>query len=84
MTDSYRKKLPENFNIKNIIEDEYHQLLTIKEVAYYLRISPYTVFRFARDANFPRRIKLSSNCVRFDKNEILTWLNNCREEKRCV
>jgi excisionase family DNA binding protein len=48
-------------------------LLTTRQVADYLGVSPSTVLRRWRAGELPG-FRLASNCLRFDPDEIAAWL----------
>lgn len=54
------------------------QLLTTREVAALLNLSPATVLRRARTGELPS-FRLASNVLRFDPAEVRQWL----EARRC-
>lgn len=54
------------------------ELLTIKEVAVWLKVSPMTIRRLQSDRRIPF-IKVGG-CVRFDKSDIVRYLQENRIE----
>ena len=50
------------------------QLLTTKEVAEFLQISPQRVYTLCSTKKFPH-IKISSRRIRFDCDAVKEWLN---------
>jgi excisionase family DNA binding protein len=55
------------------------KLLTLKEVAEYLRVSPYTVKFYIRRKGLPV-FRVGKQTLRFSKDEIDKWLRNTRYE----
>lgn len=55
------------------------RLLTTREVAAYLGVSPETVLRRWRAGELPG-YRLSSNVLRFDPDEVRAWLEGRRGE----
>ena len=53
------------------------RLLTAREVADRLAVSPETVLRWHRSGKLPGGMRLSSNLLRFDEVAITTWLEGC-------
>jgi excisionase family DNA binding protein len=53
------------------------RLLTTREVAEMLGLSPATVLRRWRSGELPG-FRLASNCLRFDPDEIASWLQSTR------
>jgi excisionase family DNA binding protein len=52
-------------------------LWTTRQVADYLAVSPETVLRRYRAGELPG-IRLASNVLRFDRNDVMEWLEDCR------
>lgn len=50
------------------------RILSIRTVCDRLGISRSTLWRLVRDGDFPRSIKLSTNRVGFDEQEIDAWI----------
>ena len=57
------------------------KLISITEVSRRLGVSRSTCERLRRDhsANFPRAIHIGPNSVRFDADELATWIESRRE-----
>lgn len=47
--------------------------LTVKQIATRLAVSVPTVWRWTREADFPKPIKLSANCTRWKLEDIEAW-----------
>ena len=60
-------------------------LLTINEVSEMLGLSKTTIERMRRhsDTNFPPAIRISEKCIRFDRSDILSWIEK-RKELGCT
>ena len=60
-------------------------LLTINEVSEMLGLSKSTIERMRRhsDTNFPPAILISEKCIRFDRSDILSWIEK-RKELGCT
>jgi excisionase family DNA binding protein len=56
------------------------RLLTTREVAALLRVSPETVLRWYRSGKLPGGRRLGSNVLRFDRGEVEAWLEETRPE----
>lgn len=54
------------------------QILTVKEVSEMLKIKPSTVYAWAEQGIMPC-IKINGT-LRFDENDILTWLKRSKKE----
>ena len=50
------------------------RLLTTRQVADRLAVSPETVLRWHRSGKLPGGRRLSSNLLRFDEGELAAWL----------
>jgi excisionase family DNA binding protein len=48
------------------------QLMTVKEVAEYLRLKPLAIYRIVKRKNIP--FKRANRSLRFDKEEIEEWM----------
>jgi excisionase family DNA binding protein len=53
------------------------RLLTTRELASYLGVSPETVLRRWRAGELPG-FRIASNALRFDPDEVRAWLERCR------
>jgi len=53
-----------------------------KEVAQKLGISKVTLYRYAQDENFPKKIKLSSKVTVWDFDEIVEYFKNKNEKEQ--
>ena len=53
-----------------------------KEVAQKLGISKVTLYRYAQDANFPKKIKLSPKVTVWDFDEIVEYFKNKNEKEQ--
>lgn len=53
--------------------NETNEILTVNEVAEYLRMNPMTIYRLAQQGKIPASKVLG--CWRFKRNEIEAWLN---------
>ena len=53
------------------------RLLTTREVAELLRVSPETVLRRWRRGEIPG-FRIATNALRFDRNELEAWLDGTR------
>lgn len=58
-----------------------NQLLTVKEVAFHLKVSIKTVYQWAELRQIPS-VKVNG-CVRFDLEAIDQWLLTCKVEASC-
>jgi excisionase family DNA binding protein len=56
------------------------RLLTTREVAALLRVSPETTLRWHRSGKLPGGRRLSSNILRFDRGEVEAWLVGIRTD----
>lgn len=54
-------------------------MLTVKELASRLNISPKTVYQWAKEGYIPS-YKLG-DCWRFDENDVRQWLEDCRQKR---
>lgn len=54
------------------------RLLTAREVGEWLGLSPHSVLRRWRAGELPG-YRLSSNCLRFDREEVQLWLETRRQ-----
>lgn len=59
--------------LQNTIEKLY---LTVAEVARRLSVSVDTIYRWKRDGNFPKPVKLSAGCVRWRLSDVMEWESN--------
>jgi excisionase family DNA binding protein len=46
------------------------ELLTLEEVARYLKVSPRTVRNYVRDGRLPAPLRLGPRCVRWRRGEV--------------
>ena len=60
------------------------RLLTTREVAAMLRVSPETVLRWYRGGKLPGGRRLGSNVLRFDADELAAWLEGTRPDRPLV
>jgi excisionase family DNA binding protein len=60
------------------------RLLTTREVAELLRVSPETVLRWHRTGRLPGGRRLGSNVLRFDRGEVEAWLDGTRPDRPLV
>lgn len=49
------------------------QLVTGKELAAMLSVSPRTIERWGQKRNMPR-VKMARNCVRYNPTDVVAWL----------
>ena len=54
-------------------------LLSIKEVAPLLGVTPYTVRKWVREGSIPH-FRLSSRCIRFKRSDLDVWLSRQHQE----
>jgi excisionase family DNA binding protein len=59
------------------------RLLTTREVAAFLGVSPETVLRLSRAGEFPG-YRLASNVLRFRESELEAWLEGTRSKRSLV
>jgi excisionase family DNA binding protein len=57
------------------------RLLTTREVAELLALSPETVLRWHRSGKLPGGRRLGCNVLRFDAREVEAWLEGTRPER---
>ena len=50
------------------------KLLTLKEVMNFTGISKSKIYRDVKSGVFPSPLRLGSNCVRWNSNDILAWI----------
>jgi excisionase family DNA binding protein len=60
------------------------RLLTTREVAALLRVSPETALRWYRSGKLAGGRRLGSNVLRFDRDEIEAWLEECKQPGRAI
>lgn len=53
--------------------DKIRAYLTAKQLAARLSVSLPTIWRWARETDFPKPIKLSANCTRWKLQDIEAW-----------
>jgi prophage regulatory protein len=57
------------------------EFLSFKDIMDKLSIARSTIDRWEKEGNFPRRIKISANKVRWKSTEISEWLRNKVKER---
>ncbi len=57
------------------------KIITVADVADLLKVKPSTVYAWAEQRVIPS-IKLNGT-LRFDENEILSWINDSKRPERC-
>lgn len=50
------------------------KLLTLKDVIEITSISKSKIYRDVKVGNFPTPLRLGSNCVRWNSNDIIDWV----------
>jgi len=50
------------------------KLLTLKDVIKITSISKSKIYRDVKDGGFPSPLRLGSNCVRWNSNDIMDWV----------
>jgi excisionase family DNA binding protein len=60
------------------------RLLRTRDVAELLDVSCETVLRWHRSGKLPGGRRLGSNVLRFDRDEVETWLNGTRTKRTLV
>jgi excisionase family DNA binding protein len=59
-------------------------LITTRETAGLLRVSPETVLRWYRTGKLPGGRRLGSNVLRFDRSDVEAWLEGTGPERTLV
>ena len=49
-------------------------LLTRHELEKLFKVSPATIYRWIKEGNFPKSVKLSANMVRWKASDIEAWM----------
>jgi len=57
------------------------RVLRISNIIRLTGLSRTTIWRLEKKHNFPRRLRLSSNCVGWREDEILKWIES---RPRCI
>lgn len=56
-------------------------ILRTNQLAEYLEISRSTIWRWEKNPDFPKKIKLGTRSVGWRKSDIDRWIENCIIEK---
>lgn len=51
----------------------YDKYLSVKQVAERFRVSRHTIYRWKREGDFPKAVKLSAGSVRWRLSDIAEW-----------
>jgi predicted DNA-binding transcriptional regulator AlpA len=54
-------------------------LLTVKEMAVFVKASTSTVWRQARQGRVPRPVRISAGMTRWKSNDVINWYANLTE-----
>jgi prophage regulatory protein len=56
-------------------------LMTIREAADFLRVSPLTLYHWINEGRGIPVVRLSSRCVRFRRSDLEEWISTKRNSK---
>jgi excisionase family DNA binding protein len=59
------------------------RLLTVREIADYLRVNPMTVYKWTSQVRIPC-IKFSGRCVRFELEKVKRWFKTMEQKGRAT
>jgi predicted DNA-binding transcriptional regulator AlpA len=60
--------------MQNFVEDVEKRFLTRDEAARFLGLRPQTLSNMIWQGSGPPFVRLSSRCLRYDKDELLAWM----------